>query len=117
MIADNPITQNDVAMKRRADLVSIGVFLIIVGVLWLTDWWWPFILVAPGLAIGAGLISRREVRSGIAMLALFGASAIVLWAMQETGVDWDLVGGLFVVGMGVLVTLKALTSRDDVREV
>jgi hypothetical protein len=37
--------------------------------------------------------------------------------MQETGVDWDLVGGLFVVGMGVLVILKALTSRDEVGEV
>jgi predicted phage tail protein len=42
--------------KRVADAISGGIFLISLGVLLYTGWWWPGIMIALGLSSGASLI-------------------------------------------------------------
>ena len=46
--------------QRTASGISGGIFLISLGVLLLTGWWWPGIMVAIGLSAGAELIFRGQ---------------------------------------------------------
>ncbi|MDX1438109.1 MAG: hypothetical protein R3335_14960 [Anaerolineales bacterium] len=93
--------------KRQGDAVSGGIFLISLGVLIFTGWWWPGIMVAIGLASGAGLIFRGNLWSGLLSLAFFLSIPIVVWIIQETDISWTLVGAWVLIGLGVIVLARA----------
>lgn len=57
--------------RRRASTVSGGIFLICLGVLLFTGWWWPGIMFAIGLSGGAELVFRGKTLRGIGTLVFF----------------------------------------------
>ncbi|MFA9407116.1 MAG: hypothetical protein ACERKX_14990, partial [Anaerolineales bacterium] len=69
-------TIDDATRKREGDALSGGIFLISLGVLIFTGWWWPGIMVALGLSGGAGLIFRGRTREGISTLVFSSASPL-----------------------------------------
>jgi hypothetical protein len=99
-------------LKRRGDAISGGIFLISLGVLIFTNWWWPGIMFALGLSSGAGLIFRGKIWQGILSLAFFCSIPIAIWIIQETDIPWTLVGPLILIGVGVIVLVKALFLRE-----
>lgn len=98
--------------KRTASAVSGGIFLISLGILLYTGWWWPGIMFAIGLSAGAELVFRGKTLRGIGTLAFFCAIPIAVWIVQETEIPWTLVGPLVLIGIGVIVLVKAFFLRD-----
>lgn len=103
----------DKVKKGRASGISGGIFLISLGVLLFTGWWWPGIMFAIGLAGGAELVFRGKTARGIGTLALFCAIPIAIWIIQETDIPWNLVGPLVLIGLGVIAVVKAFYLRQD----
>ena len=64
--------------KKQASAISGGIFLISLGVLIITGWWWPGILIAIGLSGGAEQIFRGKTWQGIGTLAFFCAIPIAI---------------------------------------
>jgi hypothetical protein len=98
--------------QSQASAISGGIFLISLGVLIITGWWWPGILIAIGLAGGAEQIFRGKVASGITTLAFFCAIPVVIWAIRQTGVPWAIVGPLVLIGIGVITLVKGFYLRE-----
>jgi len=73
--------------KRQGSAISGGIFLISLGVLIITDWWWPGIMFALGLSGGAELIFRGKIWRGIGTIAFFSAIPLVVWVVEETDID------------------------------
>jgi len=99
--------------QRVASGISGGIFLICLGILILTGWWWPGIMFALGLSSGAELIFRGKVMRGIGSLAFFCAIPIVVWIVQAVDIPWAIVGPMILIGIGVITLVKAFFLRDE----
>ena len=112
MTSEANIETADRSRKRKADGISGGIFLISLGVLVYTGWWWPGIMVAIGLSSGASLIFRGQIWRGILSFAFFVAIPIGIWLINETQIPWTIIGPLILIGIGVIVLVKAFFFRD-----
>jgi hypothetical protein len=99
--------------RRTASAISGGIFLISLGVLLFTGWWWPGIMIAIGLASGAELVFRGKILAGILSLAFFCSIPILVAIVQQVDIPWTVVGALILVGIGVIVLVKAFFLRDE----
>ena len=113
MAVETNITAEDKNRKRMADGISGGIFLICLGVLIYTGWWWPGIMVAIGLSSGASLIFRGQIWRGILSFAFFISIPIGIWIINETEIPWTLVGPMILIGIGVVIIAKVLFFRDN----
>jgi hypothetical protein len=113
MTADTNIETGDKEKKRLGDGISGGIFLISLGVLLITGWWWPGIMVAIGLSSGASLIFRGKIWQGILSLAFFCSIPIAIWIINETEVSWTLVGAFILIGFGVITIVKVFFLREE----
>jgi hypothetical protein len=98
---------------KQASAISGGIFLICLGVLIITGWWWPGILIAIGLAGGAEQIFRGKVARGVGTLAFFCAIPIVIWIIQAARIPWGIVGPMVLIGIGVITLVKAFYLRSE----
>jgi len=103
----------DKEKQRTAGAISGGIFLVSLGVLLYTGWWWPGIMFAIGLSGCAELIFRGKTACGIGTLAFFCAIPIAVWIIQEANIPWSLVGPLLLVGIGIIVLVKAFFLREE----
>jgi len=110
MTTETSTTPVDADKKRKASGISFGI--IGLGVLLFTGWWWPGIMVVLGLSTGAELIFRGKIARGIGSLVFFWAIAAIVIIVQATSVPWSIVGPLILVGIGVIVLVKAFYLRD-----
>jgi len=99
--------------QRQASAISGGIFLISLGVLLVTGWWWPGIMVAIGLASGAELIFRGKVWSGIGSLLFFCGIAVVVEWGRVSDVSWTVVGAMILIGIGVIILVKAFFLPEE----
>ena len=94
--------------KRAADGITGGLFLIGLGVLLLTQWWWPGIMVVLGIAVGAGLIFRgRYIPAIVAMVIFFGIPILT-----TANIPWGIFGPMVLIGIGVIALVKSLYLRE-----
>jgi hypothetical protein len=103
----------DQEKKRMARAISGGIFLISLGVLLVTGWWWPGIMVALGLASGAALIFRGNILGGIVSLVFFCGIAVAVELIRTTDVSGVVIGSFILIGIGVIVLVKALFFRGE----
>ncbi len=99
--------------QRKASAISGGIFLISLGILIFTGWWWPGIMFAIGLSSGAELVFRGKVARGIGTLVFFSAIPIVVWIFQEVKIPWSLVAPMILIGIGVIVLVKGFFLREE----
>ena len=99
--------------KKQASAISGGIFLICLGILIFTGWWWPGIMFAIGLSSGAELIFRGQTSKGIGTLVFFSAIPFVVWIVNETTIPWSIVGPLILVALGVITLVKAFYLREE----
>ena len=99
--------------KGRASAISGGIFLIGLGVLLFTNWWWPGIMVVLGLVGCAELVFRDQIGRGIGTLIFFLAIPTILWLTQVTPIRWAIAGPLVLIGLGVIILVKAFYLRDE----
>lgn len=94
--------------RRTRDGITGGLLLIGIGVLALTGWWWPGIMVVLGIAIGAGLVFRGRYLQGAIMAAIFFAIPFLV----EADIPWEIFGPMVLIGVGAIVLIKAFYLRD-----
>jgi hypothetical protein len=99
--------------QRTASGLWLGIFLIGLGILLFTGWWWPGIMVVLGLAGCAALVFRGQTAKGIGTLAFFWGIALIAIIVQKVEVPWAIVGPLVLIGIGVIVLVRAFFLRTE----
>ena len=112
MTAETEMTSSDRVMRKRGSAISGGIFLIGLGVLIITGWWWPGIMFVIGLSGGGELIFRGKTWSGIWTIAFFFAIPVIVWVIQETEIPWGLVGPFILIGLGVITLVKLFYLKE-----
>ena len=102
--------------KRKASGISGGIFLIGLGVLLFTGWWWPGIMLVIGLSAGAELIFRGKTARGIGTMIFFSAFPIIWAIAQTTAISWAVVGPFILITLGAITLVKAFYLQDEVNE-
>ena len=102
--------------RKQASSISGGIFLIGLGVLFITDWFWPGILLVIGLSSGAELIFRGKTREGIGTIALFSAIPIAITIAQSMDISLSIVGPFILIAVGAITLVKALFLKDEGEE-
>ena len=105
-------TVMDKEKKQKGDAITAGILLIGLGVLLFTGLWWPGIMFVVGLSSGAGLIFRGKTAQGVGTMALLWAIPIGIWVIQKAEIPWSVVGPMILVGVGIIVLVKAFFLRD-----
>ena len=112
MTTEEQSTNIDEQKKRQAGAISGGIFMIGLGVLVFTGWWWPGIMFVIGLSGGAAAIFRGRIWAGIGTILFFSAIPIAIWLIDQTEIPWAFVGPMVLIGIGVIIIAKALFFRD-----
>jgi hypothetical protein len=94
--------------ERTRDSITGGLLLVGIGVLLLTGWWWPGIMVVLGIAIGAGLAFRGRYLAGIVMAAIL----FVIPLLAQTDIPWNIYAPMILIGLGMVVLVKAFILRE-----
>ena len=102
--------------RKQASSISGGIFLIGLGVLFITDWFWPGILLVIGLSSGAELIFRGKVREGIGTMAMFAAIPIAITIAQSLDISWAIIGPFILIAIGAVILVKTLFLKDEGKE-
>ena len=105
-------TTDDQERQRMAGAISGGIFMISLGVLLFTGWWWPGIMVALGLSSGAALIFRGRIWQGIVSLLFFIGIAIAVELGRSTNLSGVVIGAFILIGIGVIILVKVLFFRE-----
>ncbi|MFA9407169.1 MAG: hypothetical protein ACERKX_15270 [Anaerolineales bacterium] len=113
MTTEETMSKGDATRKRQGDALSGGIFLISLGVLIFTGWWWPGIMVALGLSGGAGLIFRGRTREGISTLVFFIGIAVAVELIRRTDISGVVIGSFILIGVGIIILAKAFLFRDS----
>ena len=113
MTSEGETKSNDREKQRMAGSISGGIFLISLGVLLATGWWWPGIMVALGLSSGAALIFRGKTWQGIGSLVFFCGIAVAVEIIRATDVPGVVIGAFILIGIGIIVLVKALFFRGE----
>jgi hypothetical protein len=99
--------------QRAISPIAGGIFLICLGVLLVTRWWWPGIMFAIGISSCAELIYRGQVAKGIGSLIFFCAIPFVIGIILALGVSWFIIGPVILIGIGVIVLVRGIFSRGE----
>ena len=105
----NPKVDKTMEKQRAHDGITGGLLLVGLGVLLLTGWWWPGIMVVLGIAIGAGLVFRGRYLAGVVMAAIFFSIPL----LTKTDIPWNIFGPMILIGIGVVVLVKAFVLREE----
>jgi hypothetical protein len=70
-------------------------------------------VIALGLSSGAGLIFRGKTWQGILSLSFFCGIAVVVEIVRSTGISGVVVGTFILIGIGVIVLVKAFILREE----
>jgi hypothetical protein len=105
-------TSNDQERQRMAGAISGGIFMISLGVLLFTGWWWPGIMVALGLSSGAALMFRGRIWQGISSLLFFCGIAVAVELIRSTDISGVVIGAFILIGIGVIILVKVLFFRE-----
>lgn len=98
--------------KRKSDAIANGVFLISLGLLFYTNYWWPGIL----LAIWASLGLRQYLTGRLYDLAISSFILIGLFLITALKLDWSvLMPILFVVG-GIYIIFREYFFSESTEE-
>ena len=103
--------------RKQASGISGGIFLIGLGILMITGWWWPGIMVVIGLSGGAEQIFRGRTNSGIWTLVFFLGIALVFTLIQNTDISWGIIGPFVLIALGAIALVRVFFLKDEVDEV
>lgn len=96
-------------MKRsKIDAIGNGVFLILLGVLFYFNWWWPGILVA----IWASLAVRQMLSGRMQDLLLSSFLLGTLFFVAFFNLSWNLMAPLLFVMGGLYIIMKEFYYDD-----
>ena len=69
-------------------------------------------MVAIGLSSGASLIFRGKIWQGIGSLVFFCGIAVAVEIVRATDISGMVIGAFILIGIGVIILVKALFFRE-----
>ncbi len=94
--------------QKRYSTVSGGVFLIGLGVLAYSGWWWPGIMFIMGLAASAELILRGKYLQALLALGFFTAVPLLV----AVSIPWRIVGPLTLIALGAAAIIRSISQQS-----
>ncbi|RIK29053.1 MAG: hypothetical protein DCC56_14435 [Anaerolineae bacterium] len=96
--------------KERAELgIAGGIFLIGIGVLIMTGFWWPGILFVIGLALAADhAFHRRYVQALMAFVVCLAVGLIF-----AINVPWKIYGPFILISFGIVVLTRNVLFKQS----
>ena len=98
---------------RKASGVSFGIFLICIGVLLFTKWWWPGIIMALTLPAGAEMIFRGRTWAGIGMIVVFAALTAGVALIREMDISGTAIGAMVLITLGGITLVKVFFGGSE----
>lgn len=96
--------------RTRAEMIGNGVFLIILGVLFYYNWWWPGILIAIWAAIATRQILTGRHQEFLLTTILF----VTLFVIAYFKLSWDLMLPLlFIIGGGFIIVRELIAEETE----
>ena len=99
-------------MNMTKSIVLGGIMLIGIGMLILTDWWWPGIMLVIGSAIAAERYLHGQVRQAITSFVLCLAIPLAIALSQHIDVPWNLTGAFLFIALGLMTLSKAALRHE-----
>lgn len=96
-------------MRKERNGVAGGLILIGIGVLLITGWWWPGIMVVIGVALAAERWLSGSTREAMVVLGIFLAIPVAIALMTSIDIPWIWVIALVLIGLGASGVVKALS--------
>lgn len=94
--------------KQGRDGVSSGVFLIGFGVLYLTQWWWPGLMILLGVTGLADIVMSGHWKDALKTTAVFLIAAALLWGLVWTGIMWSILIPGTLISVGIFLVYRGL---------
>ncbi len=93
----------EVDKQRVGGAITGGLILVGLGLLAMTGWWWPGIMIVLGVAVGSGLLLRgRYMAAAITSGVFFGIPILT-----KANVQWHVFGPMILIGLGASILVKA----------
>jgi hypothetical protein len=99
--------------NQMAGAVTGGIMLIGVGMLLITNWWWPGIMLVVGTAVAAGALVRGQVLSAIGLFLLFLAIPVGIAIVSNYDLPWVWIAGFMLIAVGGSVILRGLLKPSS----
>jgi hypothetical protein len=93
---------------RTKSGIAGGIFLIGLGILIMTGFWWPGIMFVIGLAIGADRAFRGKYIQGLTAFAFFSAIPI----LSAVDIPWNIFGPFIFISIGAVVLIQGLVKQN-----
>lgn len=94
--------------RNHLSTVSGGVFLIGLGVLAFTGWWWPGIMLIIGLAGSVGFILQGKYRHALFTFGFFAAVPL----LAAANIPWHIVGPFVLIALGAAAIIRSISQRQ-----
>ena len=98
--------QRSRVMTRTKSTASGRIMLIGIGMLILTGWWWPGIMVVIGCAVVAERYIHGQVAQALSALVVCLAIPVAVAITQHLDVPWHLVGPFILIALGIMALAK-----------
>jgi hypothetical protein len=95
--------------------VAGGIILLGIGLLIITGWWWPGIMLVLGVALAVERLMRGRYQAASLVAVVFIAIPLLISAAQHVDVPVTWVIGFVVAALGIGVLIRAITheARQD----
>lgn len=101
----------DNLVKPGQPTISGGVFLVGLGMLLITGWWWPGIMLVIGASSASELFLRGKILPALGTFALFAGIPLAISIVSATHIPWGWVGAFVLIGLGILTIFRSTTGR------
>ena len=88
-----------------------GVFLVGLGMLLLTGWWWPGILVVIGTAIAADRLLEGHLTSAVIVLAIFVGIPLGIAILSSIDIPWTGLIACVLIVLGGATVVRTVLAR------
>jgi hypothetical protein len=88
--------------------IAGAIMLIGVGMLWITNWWWPGIMLVIGCALAAERFINGQITQAVGVFALFLAIPLGIAIMQDINIPWNIVIPFVLITLGIVGVFRAL---------
>ncbi|MEI7769132.1 MAG: hypothetical protein WCI67_04035 [Chloroflexales bacterium] len=103
----------DNLFKSGQPTVSGGVFLVGLGMLLLTGWWWPGIMLVVGAAAATDLFLQGKALPALGAFALFTGIPLGIAIVSATHIPWGWLGAFILIGLGVVTLARSATGHAE----
>ena len=91
---------------RRNSSIASGVFLLGLGMLMLTGWWWPGIMLVLGLASAAELMRRGQTSAAVTTLLGFAVLPVAIALLSAIHIPWLPLGAFMLIALGLIALAR-----------